>query len=58
MLEPTKKDTVHPKTKNMPQQDGRKGTITIKSNSTPSWWATHKLDNNYTAEVLPQEWKS
>ena len=31
-LELTKKDTPHPKTKVEPQCDGRRGTITIKSN--------------------------
>ena len=27
----------------------------IKSNPIPDWWATHKLENNYIPEVLPQE---
>ena len=31
-LELTKKDTPHPKTKEKPQWDGRRGTITVKSN--------------------------
>ena len=31
-LEHTKKDTLHPKTKEKPQWDGRRGAITIKSN--------------------------
>ena len=35
MLEPTKSDTQCPKTKK-PQQDGRKGEITIKSNLKPT----------------------
>ena len=30
MLEPTKKDILHPKTKKKPQQDGRRGAIAIK----------------------------
>ena len=33
MLEPTKKVTLHPKTKENPQQDGRRGTIMIKVKS-------------------------
>ena len=24
----------------------------IKSNPVHAWWATHKLENNYTTEVL------
>ena len=56
-LEPTKKDTLHPKTKKKPQQDGRRGAIVIKSNPVPARWANHKLEDNYTTEVIPQEWK-
>ena len=55
MLEPTKKDTLHPKTKKKLQRDGRWGAITIKSNLIHARWATHKLENNYITEVLPQE---
>ena len=40
-----KKDTPHPKTKKKPKQDGKRGTIMIKSNP-------HKLKNNNTKEVL------
>ena len=47
-----KKITPFPKTKK-PQQDGRRDTITIKSNPIPGGWATHKLKDNYTKEVLP-----
>ena len=36
-----------------PQQDGRKGTITIKSSPIPAGWVNHKLENNNTKEVLP-----
>ena len=61
MLEPTKKDTsrkdLHPKTKKKPQQDGMRGTSAIKSSPIHTRWVTHKLENNYTTEVLPQEWK-
>ena len=32
------------------------GTTAIKSNPVPAGWVTHKLEN-YTTEVLPQEWK-
>ena len=53
-LEPTQKDTLHPKTKKKPQWYGRRGAITIKSYPIP---VTHKLENNYTTEVLPLEWK-
>ena len=56
MLEPIKIDTLHPKTKK-PQGDSRRGAIMIKSNPIHTRWATHKPENNYTTEVLPQEWK-
>ena len=56
-LELTKKDTPHSKTKEKPQWDGRKGTITIKSNPITSGWVTHKLQNTYTTEVHPLEWR-
>ena len=49
-----KKDTLHLKTKKS-QGDGRRGAITIKSNLIPAGWATHKLLNNYSTEVLSQE---
>ena len=52
MLEPTKKDTLHPKTKKKPQRYGRSGTIVIKSNPIHDRWVTHKLENNYTTEGL------
>ena len=48
---PPKKDTPHPKTKKKLHQDGRRGTITIKSNAIPVGWVTHKLENNNTKEV-------
>ena len=57
MLEPTKKDPLQPKTKKKPQWDVRRDTVTIKSNPIPATWVTHRLENNYTTEVLPQEWK-
>ena len=56
-LEPTKKDNPDPKTKGKSQWDGRKGAIMIKSNPITGQWATHKLENNYTTEVLPFEWR-
>ena len=55
-LELTKKDTPHPKTKEKPQWDGRRGAITIKSNPITAGWVTHKLENAYTTEVHPLEW--
>ena len=51
MLEPTKSDTQCPKTKK-PQQDGRKGEITIKSNLIPTRCVIHKLEKNTTKVVL------
>ena len=50
-----KKDTLLPKTKRRPQQDGRRGTTVINTNLIPARWVTHKLENNYTTEVIPQE---
>ena len=41
-LEHTKKGTPHPKTKEKPQRDGRRGAITIKSNPIPlGGWLTN-----------------
>ena len=37
-----KKDAWHPKTKEKPQWDDRRGTITIKSNPITTGWVTHK----------------
>ena len=50
---PPKKDAPCPKTKKKLHQDGRRGTITIKSNAIPVGWVTHKLENNNTKEVYP-----
>ena len=47
-----KKDNLYPKTKKKPQKDGRRGTITIKSNPITTRWVTHRLENNNTKEVL------
>ena len=47
-----KEDNSHAKTKKKPQQDGRKGTIMIKSNPIPARWVTHRLENNNTKKVL------
>ena len=55
-LELTKKDTPHPKTKEKPQWDGRRGAITVKSNPITAGWVIHKLANTYTTEVHPLEW--
>ena len=46
MLQPTKNDTPHPKTKKKLWQDGRKDTIMIKPNLIPARWVTHKLDSS------------
>ena len=54
MMEHTKKkkkNTPHPKTKKS-QRDNRRGAITIKSNTIPARWVTHKQENNNTKEVL------
>ena len=56
-LELTKKDTTHPKTKEKPQWDSRRGAITVKSNPITSGWVTHRLENTYTTEVHPLEWR-
>ena len=53
-LELTKKDTPHPKTKEKPQWDGRRGALTVKSNPITAGWVTYKLENTYTTEV--HEW--
>ena len=53
----TKKDTPHPKTKEKLQWDSRRGAITINSNPIAAGWVTHKLENNYTTEVHPLEWR-
>ena len=52
-MEPTQKDTLPSKAQKKPP-DGRRGTIMIKTNPILRW-VTHKLENNYTTEVLPQE---
>ena len=49
------KDILNPKTKKKPKQESKRGAFTIQSNLKPTGWVTHKLENNYTAEVLPQE---
>ena len=56
-LELTKKDTPYLKTKEKLQWDGRRGAITIKSNPITAGWVTHKLENTYTTEVHPVEWR-
>ena len=52
-----KRYTPHPKTKEKPQWDGRRGAITIKSNPITAGWVTHKLENTYITEVHPLEWR-
>ena len=37
--------------------DGRWGAITIKSNPITAGWVTHKLENTYTTEVHPLQWR-
>ena len=39
------------------QRNSRIGAITIKSNPIPVGWATHRLENNNTKEVLSLFWK-
>ena len=52
----SKKDTPCPKAKK-PQQDGRRGTATIKSNPIPTKWVTYKLENSNTKDVLSLLWR-
>ena len=54
-LEPSKRDILHPKTEKKPQQDGRKGAFMIQSIPIPCRWVTHKVENSYTAEVVPHK---
>ena len=49
---PPKKDTPCPETKKKLQGDGRRRTITMKSNPLPARWVTYRLENNNTKEVL------
>ena len=56
-LELTKKDTPHPEKKEKPQRDGTRGAITVKSNPITGGWVTHRLENTYTTEVHPLEWR-
>ena len=56
-LEFTITSTPHPKTKEKPQWDGRRGTITVKSNPITAGWVTHRLENTYPTEVKRLEWK-
>ena len=56
-LELTKKDTPHPKMKEKPQWNSMRGAITIISNPITAGWVTHKLENTYTTEVHPLEWR-
>ena len=51
-MSPPKKDIPDPKTKTKPQQDGRRGTITIKSNPIPTGGMIYRLENNNTKDVL------
>ena len=57
ILEFTTKETPHPKAKEKPQWDGKRGTITLKSNPISTEWVTHKLETNYTTEIHPLEWR-
>ena len=52
ILFPREKDTPCLTIKEKPQQDGRRGTIMIKSNPIPTRWMTPKLENNNTGEVI------
>jgi len=47
---PKKQKNPCPKTKKEPQQGGRRGTITIKSNPIPARWVTHKLESTVPKE--------
>ena len=56
-LELTKKETQYPKTKEKPHWNCKRGAITIKSNPITAEWVTHKLENDYTTELHPMEWR-
>ena len=45
MQDPNKIRYPSPKTNKKPQWDGRRATITIKSNPTPARWVTYKLNS-------------
>jgi len=53
-LQTTERDTLHPETKRRPQKDGKRSEIMIKSNPVLPELVTHKLENNYTMNVLPR----
>ena len=57
MLGLTKKDTPHSKTKQKLQWGGRRGAITLKSNPVSAKWVIHKLENNYTKDVILLSWR-
>jgi len=40
------------KGKKKPEQDDRRGAITIKSNTNLAGWVTHRLESNNTKEGL------
>ena len=52
----SKKYTSCPKKKKL-QQDGRMGTIAIKSNPITVRWVTHRLENRNTKDVLTLLWR-
>ena len=52
---PSKKDTLRPEKK--PQWDSRRSAIAIKSNPIPTEWASHKLENSNTEEILRLLWR-
>ena len=56
-LESTKERYSTPKDKEEMAGDGRRGTITIKSNPIPTEWVTHNLENNNTKEDHPPLWR-
>ena len=43
--------------KRKPEWDSWRTKSVIQSNPIPTRLVTHKLENNYTTEVLPQEWE-
>ena len=47
----------HPTSKDKKEatKNSRRGTTAIKLNHKPVGWATHKSENNYTMEVIPQD---
>lgn len=49
------KSILYPKTKKKPHEMVGGYTFTVQSNSVTAGWVTHKLENYYIVDILPQE---